>query len=53
MVKIELTVSVKLAWWVIPYLRVLVFLCEMFDAEPDYDKLGKVIRRGTICKGIG
>lgn len=41
----ELKLSVKFAWWLKPYLRVLAFFCVMAGTLPDQAKLeAKILR---------
>lgn len=42
----EITVEVRLRWWLMPYLHALVFFCDLFNREPDWQKLDRVIARG-------
>lgn len=42
-----ITVRVKLAWWVLPWLHTLIFFCQLMEREPDYEKVMAVMRRGT------
>lgn len=48
MVKIELTLTVKLAWWVMPYVQTLILFCKLMNTEPDMDKVEKIIHKGLI-----
>lgn len=38
--------SVKLAWWLRPYLKLLVFCCVLAGTAPDQTKLKAKVRRG-------
>ena len=39
------TVEVKLAWWLKPYLYLLVWFCVLHGCVPDQVKLQRVINR--------
>lgn len=41
------TITVRFAWWLRPYLSVLVFFCLLHGSEPDYDRLGRMIARAV------
>lgn len=45
---VKLVVRVKLAWWFAPYVNTLVFLCRIFNTEPNYDKLCEVMNRAAV-----
>jgi hypothetical protein len=42
----KMQVRVRIAWWLIPYVRTLGFLCGLFDSEPNWERLSYWIRRG-------
>jgi hypothetical protein len=42
---LTLDVEVTFAWWLTFYTRGVVFVALLFDVEPDWVKVGKVIRR--------
>lgn len=48
--KIEFKVSFK--WWVIPYIYAIGLFCWFFKREPDFNKLEKLIEKGTILELI-
>lgn len=48
--KIEFKVSFK--WWIKPYLYILGFFCELYQREPDYEKVKKILEKGTILELI-
>jgi hypothetical protein len=41
----EVVLHVGFAWWLRPYLAMLVFFCVLTRAEPDWVKLNRVINR--------
>ena len=43
----KLTVKVKVAWWLRPYLSVLSFFCLLTGAEPNWAKLSRVVDRAV------
>lgn len=43
----EIKLSVRYAWWLKPYLRVLAFCCVMAGTLPDQAKLEAKIRRAV------
>ncbi len=47
------TVTGRVAWWFKPYVHTLAFLCVVFDCEPDWAKLERVIRRAIIIRVNG
>ena len=40
------TISVKRAWWVMPYLYGVQLFVETTGMEPDMDKVGATVMRG-------
>lgn len=45
MIKSEIMVEVSYKWWLIPYLNTLLFFCYLFNSEPDYEKLDKILKK--------
>lgn len=41
-----MTVSVKRAWWVIPYLRACMLFAWLTGMEPDGEKIASTVSRG-------
>ncbi|MGT2433520.1 hypothetical protein ACU4HD_40790 [Cupriavidus basilensis] len=41
----RIKLSVRYAWWLKPYLRVLAFCCVVAGTQPDQEKLEAKIRR--------
>ena len=41
----EVKISVRMAWWLKPYLRLLAFCCVLAGTQPDQAKLEAKIRR--------
>ena len=39
-----ITVSIRLAWWFVPYVRLLVFFCNVSGGAPDPDKLRRIFK---------
>lgn len=44
----KLTVCFR--FWLMPYLCTLMWLCDLMGAEPDQDKLSKIIDKGIYIK---
>lgn len=44
----SLTLTVKLRWWVRPYLATLFLMCDTFDCEPDIEKVTRVVMCGVV-----
>jgi hypothetical protein len=42
----SITVSIKLAWWVNPYLTGVRIMSELTGLEPDYDRVVATVLRG-------
>jgi hypothetical protein len=43
---ISLTITIKRAWWVMPYLYGVQLFSELPGMEPDYDKVAATALRG-------
>lgn len=41
----KLEVKVTFAWWLKPYLSTLIFIAVLMGVTPDWEKVGRVIRR--------
>ena len=50
MAKIVLTLSVRFAWWVLPYLYGMRLCCMLTGAEPDFQRVARVVERGMRIK---
>ena len=46
MAKTNITVSIKRAWWVMPYIYGLQLFSELTGMEPDLGKVGATVMRG-------
>lgn len=46
MSKSVVIIKVKVSWWVPLYLESLIFFCNTFGLQPDYDKVSDVISKG-------
>lgn len=46
----QLTVSIKRAWWVIPYLRAYMVFAWLTGMEPDSEKIAATVARGMKCE---
>lgn len=42
---LELQISVKLKWWVSPYIPTLKLFCLTLGIDPNYDKVGEFIAK--------
>jgi len=42
----NITLSIKRAWWVMPYIYGVQLFSELTCMEPDYDKVAATIARG-------
>lgn len=47
MAKTLLTLSVRFAWWVNPYLYGVRLCCILTGLEPDYERVARVVERGV------
>lgn len=45
-----IAVEVRVAWWLRPYLAVLVFFCRLRGTLPDEERLSRVIRCGLSAR---
>lgn len=50
MAKIVLTLSVRFAWRVLPYLYGTRLCCMLTGAEPDFQRVARVVERGMRIK---
>ena len=41
----RMTVEIRVAWWLRPYLTLLVWFCVLHQCAPDVDRLARVVRR--------
>lgn len=46
----SIVIDVSFAWWLRPYLSVLVFFCLPHGSQPDPDRLRKVINRAVSIR---
>jgi len=46
----QLTVSIKRAWWAIPYVRACMMFAWLTGMEPDVEKIAAIISRGMKCE---
>ena len=44
---ITCALNVRVAWWLMPYLRTLAFICAMTGMEPNMDRVRRVIDKGV------
>ncbi|MDQ1835541.1 hypothetical protein [Massilia scottii] len=44
------TLTVHCAWWVMPYLNTLAFMCALTGLEPDLRKARRMIEKGVMLK---
>lgn len=44
------TLTVCFRFWVFPYINTLFWLCDLMGTEPDWDKLGKIMVKGSYIK---
>lgn len=47
-----ITVEIHIAWWYQPYVDMLVFFCNLMGAEPDWDKLERLLQRAVRIKEV-
>jgi len=50
MEKVVLTLIVRSAWWVLPYLYGIRLRCMLTGAEPNYQRVARVVERGMRIK---
>jgi hypothetical protein len=43
----QMTVEVRFAWWLRPWLGALAFFCVLTGAAPDMDKVARTVRRAV------
>lgn len=48
----KVTIEVSFRWWVPLYLHTLAVFCAIFGTDPDTDKVGQTVLRGTVFKVI-
>ena len=48
MAMICIPVTVRLRWWVRPYMAALAWFGQATGKEPDWAKVNKVLRRGVV-----
>jgi len=46
MANISQTITIKRAWWVMPYIYGVQLFSELTGLDPDYDKVAATIARG-------
>lgn len=46
----DVTVTIRLRFWVLPYIYTLAWLCDLMGTEPDMEKLHKIIAKGVYIK---
>lgn len=44
-----LLITVRPRWWLPIYLRTLIFLCQLFGAEPHWERVNYWVRRGLLA----
>lgn len=47
-----ITAEIRFAWWLRPYLSVLGFFADLMGAEPDWDKLDRIISRSVRIREV-
>ncbi|CUI07865.1 hypothetical protein BN2497_14419 [Janthinobacterium sp. CG23_2] len=47
---ITCTLTVHRAWWLMPYMHTLDFICAVTGMEPDMKKVRRMIERGLTLK---
>jgi hypothetical protein len=50
--RLTLTIEVRLAWWLWPYLGALFLFCRLTAGAPDEAKLAKVIGRAMRVRVV-
>lgn len=53
MANVDVKICVKVRWWVLPYFRVLAFLCAVMGTEPDLDKAKLLVRKHGLKIMVG
>lgn len=51
MATLTLSLNVKVAWWVKPYVSCVGFMCELFDCEPNMDRVKYWVSKGITISG--
>jgi hypothetical protein len=44
--------KIRFKWWLKPYLHTLAFFCKLHNCEPDFEKLKKIVEKGTVIELI-
>ena len=48
----KLTLHLSFAWWLKPYLAMLVFWCRVMQAEPDWPKVERTVCRAMRLRAV-
>lgn len=46
MARVEMKITIRRAWWVMPYLQVVSWFSDLTGFEPDIDKVAGTVLRG-------
>ncbi|ATQ78293.1 hypothetical protein CR152_30115 [Massilia violaceinigra] len=46
---ITCALNVRVAWWLMPYLRTLAFICAVTGMEPNMNRVKRVIDKGVTA----
>jgi hypothetical protein len=44
------TVTVRLRWWVIPYLHTVAMFCVLFNGQPNWQRVERWVMRGLYVE---
>ncbi len=51
MASTTMTVTLRFRWWFRPYVLTLAALSMLLDREPDWDRVGKVLKHAVkVCR---
>jgi hypothetical protein len=48
-VAVTYRLSVRFAWWVMPYVQSVALFAHLTGLEPDYARVARTVARGTRC----
>lgn len=49
---ITIRLEVRYAWWLMPYVYTLAFFCALFAAEPNQEKLNRILNRAVTVRAV-
>lgn len=46
----QITLTIKVSWWVKWYIRGVAYMCALTGQDPDMDKVAYWVRKGLLVK---